>query len=182
MTASPATRYLVRQTAGAIPWAAFFILAPFLEFVFLGAVLWLPLLIWRERRRAQRYGFLPGALCRAAVVAVIVTTAILAPTGPNERLIRGLPSPTVTLGELDAAGVVILSSYDKYLDPVTLTLPAAERTRPQLVQAITEQTGLRARMMGCGVGATLLFGARRAPIFVYDPRPLRERQVARQGT
>lgn len=172
-TAAAQTSHLLRQTAGAIPWATFFVLAPFSEFVFVGAILWLPLLISRERRRATAYGFLPGALCRAAVVAVVVAIAIVASTGPYDRRIRGLRAHTVTLGDLANVGVVMLSPERQHLEPVTLTLPTATPSRREVVQAITEQTGLTARMLTCGSGASLLFGSHAGPIIVEHPRRFR---------
>jgi hypothetical protein len=50
-----ASKQLLRQMAGALPWGVFFILAPF-EVLLLGALVWIPLLIVRDRWRRYSSG------------------------------------------------------------------------------------------------------------------------------
>jgi hypothetical protein len=74
---------VAKQGVGAIPWGVFFAAAPF-EAVFGGCIVWLPLLIWRERLRALSYGFWPGAFLRLGIVLTIAVAAITAPKHMDE--------------------------------------------------------------------------------------------------
>jgi hypothetical protein len=145
-----------RQTAGGLGWAIFFILAP-MEVLLLGAIVWLPLLVWRERVRANRHGFLPGALCRFGIVAVVVITAVLLPTKHEDQRIGPLPHPDLTLGELTATGAID-PVFNQQHEVVRVSLPSRTPTRREVINAIQQQTGLKASIFHCGSGATILFG------------------------
>jgi hypothetical protein len=54
---------MLKQAGGGLLWALFLIFAPF-EVLFFGALIWIPFFIWRERVRATRYGYWPGAALR----------------------------------------------------------------------------------------------------------------------
>ncbi len=69
----------VMQGSGALAWGVFFSVAPVVEVLYLGAILWIPLLAWREHARAKKYGFWPGFLLRLAVFAGVITLALLLP-------------------------------------------------------------------------------------------------------
>lgn len=167
--ASPRQK-LLRQTAGAVAWAGFFILAP-LEILVPGALVWIPLLVWRECVRASRYGFFPGLLLRGAVIAAVVVVAACLPNKGWDRRIPPLAQADVSLEEL-AAAHVIYPPRDEKLARVRVRLPSTAPTRREVLQAITQQTGLKASPSGlCGNGASILFGASVGPIRVSVPRP-----------
>lgn len=157
MSEPRATKQLLRQVCGALPWGVFFVLAP-MEVLFLGALVWIPLLIWRERVRATRYGFLPGAVARFCVVAALIFMASLLPTKHEDGRVGPLPRPQNSLGELVAAGV-IYPLFDDRHDDLRVTLPSTTPTRREVMRAITQQTGFRASISRCGSGATVLFGS-----------------------
>jgi hypothetical protein len=152
-----ASQQLLRQVAGALLWTAFFILSP-TEVLVLGALVWIPLLIWRERVRALRYGFLPGAVARLSVIAVAIITAGLLPTKHEDGRVGPLPRVDISLGELAAVGV-IYPLFDQRHDGIRVVLPSTTPTRREVMQAITRQTGFRASIFHCGNGATVLFGS-----------------------
>lgn len=135
----------------------FFVLVP-MEVLFLGALVWIPLLIWRERVRASRYGFLPGAIARFCVVAALISTASLLPTKHEDGRVGPLPRPESSFGELVAAGV-IYPLFDDQHDDMRFTLPSTTPTRREVMHAITQQTGFRTSVGRCGSGATVLFGS-----------------------
>ena len=58
---------LAWQASGAVLWGVFFSIAPVVEVLYFGAIVWLPLFILRERHRSKRYGFLVGFVVRVAV-------------------------------------------------------------------------------------------------------------------
>lgn len=168
-----ATLQLLRQVAGALPWGLFFSLAP-TEVLFLGALGWVPLLVWRERIRSSRHGFFTGAVARLGVVAVIITTAALLPMKHEDGRVGPLARQDVSLGELNAAEVIYPLS-DRRHDGVRIVLPSATPTRREVMQAITRQTGFKASINHCGNGATVLFGSGGGRITVDDkheqPKP-----------
>ena len=158
MTQAATKKNLLPQVAGAAVWAVFFIFAPFIEFIVLGAILWLPFFIWCERRRTARYGFLPGAARRFGIIVLSVTLAALAPTKHEDGRVGPLQSTSVTLAELVAARVIYPLS-DSQFDGLHVTVPSLTPTRRQVMRAISEQTGLRASIFHCGNAATVLFGS-----------------------
>jgi hypothetical protein len=164
MSLSLPAPHLLRQVAGALVWGAFFILAP-IEVLVGGAIVWLPLLAWRELRRAHRYGFLPGGAIRGAVVAAIVVTAAYLPVKSWDARLGPFPQAQVTLGEL-AAARVILPLRDPALEKVPVSLPSTTPTRREVRQAISQRKDLRIGYLQCGNGATILFGASLSPIRV----------------
>lgn len=147
---------LWRQAAGGVPWGAFFIFAP-VDVLIMGALVWIPLLIWSERVRELRCGFWPGAVARLTVVAVIVTTAALLPVKYEDGRVGPLPRVDMSFKELADGGVIYPISDDEQL-PVRVVLPSLEPTRREVMQAIIQQTGLNASIFHCGNGATVLFG------------------------
>lgn len=83
--ASSESRYrrLGRQAIGGAGWGLFFVVAPIIEV--LVAVVWMPVLIACEWIRSRRYGFIPGAAVRLAVVGMIVAAAAHAPVKSMSR-------------------------------------------------------------------------------------------------
>ena len=159
---SPARKELLRQIAGAILWALFLVLAPFYEVVLLGAVVWFPLLLWRERGRAKRYGFMPGAVWRFGTIGVITVLAVLAPTKVDDRRVGPLPRATVTLAELETAQIVFTGG-DLTIGALPVSFSSSTPTRREVAEAIRAQTGLRLFAVRCGVGMNLLFGGYAGP-------------------
>lgn len=148
---------LLRQVAGALPWGGFFILAP-ADVLFYGALVWIPLLVWRERVRATRHNFGPGGVARLCVVAAITIIAALLPIKHEDGRVGPLLRRESSLGELAVAGV-IYPVADRQYDGVRVMLPSTTPTRREVIQAITQQTGFRASIFHCGNGATVLFGS-----------------------
>lgn len=156
---------LLKQIAGGFLWGLFFILAPF-ELLFFGAVIWLPVLAWRERRRIARYGFKPGAIWRVGTVAAMVALAAVAPVKHEDRRVGPFAGASASLGEL-ARGEVIYQTFDPDYDRVTVALPSSNPTRRQVIRAINAQTDFCAGIMRCGNGATILFGGGGGRIHVF---------------
>ncbi|MEI8291954.1 MAG: hypothetical protein WCH99_20990 [Verrucomicrobiota bacterium] len=175
MKHSCTTQALLKQIGGGLIWALFFILTP-AEVLVLGAVVWIPVLIWRERVRAAHYGFWLGMAARLAVVFAAIVIASQMPTKHEDGRVGPLPRNNATLGELAAAGI-IYPLYDHQHDPVRVVLPSATPTRREVMQAITQQTGFKVSILHCGNGATVLFGSGGGRIMVDDrekneqPRP-----------
>jgi hypothetical protein len=149
--------HLFRQITGALLWAFFFALAP-LEILFWGALVWVPLLIWRERARATRYGNLPGLVIRLLTVSVVITAAALAPFKHEDRKVGPLPNAEISLGEL-AKARVIYPPHNQQNQVIRVLLPSTLPTRREVMQAITKQTGFKTSILHCGNGATVLFGS-----------------------
>ncbi len=157
MSHFPTSRHLLNQVAGAFLWAMFFVLTP-MEILVLGALGWIPLLIWRERVRSIRYGFLLGAVARLGVVASVIIVATLLPTKHEDGKVGPLSRTDVSLGELAAIGV-IYPLADEQRNEIHVLLPSTTPTRREIMHAITQQTGLQASIFHCGNGATVLFGS-----------------------
>src|SRR4051812_5473163 len=105
MNQSRSKQAMLRQTAGGLIWALFFILAP-MEVLILGALVWVPLLVWRERVRAVRYGFGLGLVARLGIVVAVFILAVHAPTKQEDGRVGPLTHDKISLGELAAAGVI----------------------------------------------------------------------------
>lgn len=156
MPDSPNRQNLPRQIAGAVVWGIFFIVAP-IEILISGSLAWLPLFIWRERKRIARYGFLPGATWKYGVIVAVVTLGALAPLKYEDDRIGPFPHTTVTLGELRAAHIIAPLKQEQY-EELRVALPSTSPTRLELMNAIGEQTQLETSIFRCGNGATILFG------------------------
>jgi hypothetical protein len=161
-----ATHPLPGQAAGALLWSVFFVIAP-TEILFFGAPVWIPLLIWRERVRAARYGFFPAVIGRFAVIRAIIMTAVLLPTKHEDGRVGPFSLTNIALGDLVAEGF-IYPLFDERHNVLRLTLPSTAPTRREVMQAIREQTGFRASVFHCGNNATLLFGSGGGLIKVSD--------------
>lgn len=148
---------LWEQSCGAILWGFFFILAPFGVLIF-GVIIWLPLLIWRERVRTRQHGFWTGALCRFAVMLAIIFFASQAPCKKENWHVGKLQDRNVTLADLTAAKVIYpLRASNDY--SLKITLPSTNPTYRETMQAISEQTGLSANRYRCACDSSILFGS-----------------------
>lgn len=168
MSASRFNAGLYRQAAGALPWGAFFAVAP-LGMLLPGVLIWLPLLIWRERVRSRRYGFLPGAVARLVVVAAVLFVADAAPLKLEDRRVGPLVRSKLNLGELADAGI-LRAPIDARLESIPVVFPSANPTRRDVMRAIEEQTGFRTSHYHCGSMASVLFGSASGPIRVAEYR------------
>jgi hypothetical protein len=158
---------LWKQSLGAILWGLFFILAP-LDILLVGALLWFPALIWLERLRTRRYGFWPGALCRFAVVLTIIVIGARAPSKREDSHLGPFPTTHITLAELERSHIIALEP-NLNRDAQAIKLPTTNPTCREVMQAITQQTGLRTSIFHCGNGSTILFGGAVGPIRVSEP-------------
>jgi len=147
------------QAMGALVWCLFFILSP-MEVLLLGSVVWIPLLIWREKLRSRRHGFLPGAILRGMLVLSVVVAAALAPVKYVDRRILQLPRGQLTLGQLTTAleeQAVLLRFPNQHANR-SVRLPGGSSKVRELIDLIEDQTGLRHRIKYCGNGSTVLWG------------------------
>ena len=152
---SPRSQNFIWQAFGALAWGTFFILMP-LEFLLIGIIIWIPLLIYRERIRENQFGFFPGFLIRAGVVAAVIIAAALVPTKPEDRRVGPLSKTKVSLADLAAADIVLL--IDVRYESVQLLLPSTTPTLREITQAILQQTKVNARCTYCGNGSNILLG------------------------
>ena len=167
---------LLKQAGGGLLWALFIILAP-LEALFMG----IPVFIWREKLRASRYGFWPGAAFRYAIIVGLVVFAVNAPLKSEDKRVGPLPSTQVTLGELVETGV-IYELYDLHHKTLGVRLGSLRPTRREVIKAIAEQTGFRTSIFHCGNGATLLFGSGVGRIRVHEGPTNEPPTTAEQST
>ena len=169
-----AARYII----GAVMWGAFFSVAPILEVLTPGAILWLPILVFCEWRRSRRFGFLPGAPIRLAVAGMVVIAAIFAPLKYLDRSVGPFPTSPVPIDDVQA----VLREHDVWIrlyperhDQV-VALPASRVNLRDLFASIKQQTGLQYRIGYCGNGKSLLFGPH--PIFITFEAPATRRRAA----
>lgn len=161
-------RRLAVQALGAVPWGVFIVTAPIVEVLILLSPLWIVLLTLRERARARRYGFWPGAVVRLAVVLLIIGAAAGAPVKYlDEEIDAALPG-RMTLSEMEQYGHGVPALHDGRRtwprDDPEIAIPAGRLTVRELLQLIERQAGLKAKVACCGNGATILGGA--YPIYI----------------
>jgi hypothetical protein len=147
---------LLLQALGAAGWGVFFSIAPIVEVLFLTAILWIPLLLYLEFRRARRHGFLPGFLIRLATAAAVVTAAFLAPVKwEDQHGIEGLPGQRVTFVELSRH---MRLTYPPSHTDRPITLASRFPTFREVIRAIESQTGLKCRVWRCANSMSILRG------------------------
>ena len=155
------TVQLAIQAGGAICWGVFFSVMPIVEVLTFGVIIWLPVLILFERKRAERYGFLQGAVMRGAIVALIVFAASRAPLKYEDREIGPLSNSEMTLASLGQE----MRSHGWRLDAPEsqshqmIYLPAGPLTMRQLMQSIEGGTELEAFIPYCANDMSVLWGA-----------------------
>lgn len=157
---------LVVQALGAVVWGIFFCVAPIFEVLVLGAVLWIPVLIWRERCRTRKFGFLPGFIVRLAIVAGMVTAAVLLPTKHEDKLVEGFTTTKVTLEEIGKHTRVFIPADEA---ATTIVLPSTKPSLREVIGAIESQTELRCNVARCGNCVSLYAGAYIISISVRKP-------------
>jgi len=152
----PLLKSLAVQASGAALWGVFFAIAPIVEVLFMGAIIWIPLLVWREMARSKRHGFHPGILVRAAVVSAVVAIAIVAPVkDEDQRRVEGLTGNRGSLEELSKAVRMNVPEDRKH---VQILLPSHRPSYRQVTRSIRQQTGMECRSIGCATGMTVLRG------------------------
>ncbi len=148
---------LLAQGAGALLWGAFFSVTPIYDLLLPGIILWLPVLIWRERRRSAKHGFLGGFVLRAAAAALVMTAAVLFPAKHEDLLrVQELPGPRVTLTFLSTQRPF---SCQESLPETEIVLPSAQPTLREAIGAMEAQGKVDCQILRCGNGVTLLWGA-----------------------
>lgn len=153
---------ILQQCAGALAWGAFFAAAPF-EAVFGGCIVWLPPLIWRERIRASRYGFWPGAIVRFAVAALIVALAAAAPKF-EDRLVGPIQCDEMPLydlcRELSYRHGIPVRCYDDKTGERPLSFAVSEKmSRRAVVATLAKQAECDLqRFRGCANGSSVFTG------------------------
>ena len=167
MNEKSANRALLRQLSGALAWAIFIVLAPF-EGLLLGAVVWIPIFVWREFVRAKRYGYMSGALYRYTLITFVVAFAAVAPTKLEDKKVGPFPVQVVSLGQLASSGI-IYPLRNPSNEVVPISLPSLTPSRREVMNAISQQTQLKVSTFRCGNGATILFGSSGGRIRVVEP-------------
>jgi hypothetical protein len=153
-----------------------FLAASAFELVLLSSLLWLPLVIWRERHRAAYFGLMPGAAFRFGIVLIVLGAAILAPVKYDDYPIPPVKYVNVPLAEVcddlrDQRFSVRAHAddYDQVYTPITFVT-----TRPlspkQFAEALSNASGWQIRRFRtCGNGSSILFGSN-PPAFSLQPR------------
>ena len=167
MPGTETNNQILRQAGGGLLWALLLILAP-LDLLMLGALVWIPLFVWREIVRTKRYGFFHGALVRYPLIVGAVVLAAMAPTKTEDRKVGPFQRINVTLGQLAASNVIYPLRYAQN-EAIEINLSSVVPTRREVMKAIAEQPGFEAHVFHCGVGATVLFGSGVGRIRVTEP-------------
>lgn len=107
-----------------------------------------------KHRRYRLRGYLPAL----GIALGVMVLAVALPVKTFDRTIPPLPANKVSLGELTRAGLVYDPGEPTWLG-MQVTLPSATPTRMQIVECISQQTSLDARISRCANGSTLLWGA-----------------------
>jgi hypothetical protein len=157
---------LFKQAGVGLIWGLFLVLAP-MEILLGGALIWIPLFIWRERLRAARPGFWLGTALRYPIIAAIAVLAAIAPLKAEDQRVGPLPGVNVTLAQL-AKARVIYDLFSAEHGDLRVQLPSASPTRREVMAVIKEQTGFESRIFHCGNGSTILFGGGVGRISVRD--------------
>ena len=160
------TSGFVRQVGGAFVWGLFIIRAPII-LVFLTALIWVPIFVWREKIRTRHYGFLPGAVYRYALIVLIVVLAAFAPVKFEDKKVGPLKNANPSLGELVEAKAIYSPRYKEH-EEMRITLPSLFPRNRDIMTAITQQTGFKADVFHCGDVANILFGSGGGRISVWD--------------
>lgn len=161
------SRDLLYQAAGAIAWAAWLVVVP-IELLVLTAIAWIPLLIWRENKRSKKYGPVPGAVVRIAVMVVAVVVASKMPREYD----RYLDNTRVTFDKLEmpVSDVIAICKthpvayhtnwwgVDEADQKKRIKLPSQSLTLRELARELQTQAGLNYRHFACGNGTTIISG------------------------
>ncbi len=159
---------ILRQALGAIAWGIFFSVAPYDGWLLPAAIVWIPLLVWRERQRAKRHGFFPGAVVRALVVAFVVGAAAVAPLEYLDRRVPVLGASRATLREVDSLHALqtgrpyprlFATLEDSVVATTTVRLPSESMRRREFLSFLGAQLGRRPRVAYEGGFTSVAFGA-----------------------
>lgn len=165
----PAAKVRPKDIAGALGWTALLCLAP-ADLLLVGSLVFIPLFIACEVKRAKAVAFWPGFICRVAIIVGTFTTASWFNPKFEERLVQ--PS---------ARTEMTLAAYSDLLrdQHVLLLIPETHRgvllrvsTEPQrvidVIRLVERQAGLQSRIRRCPSGRPLPVGPHCAVSF----RPL----------
>jgi len=171
---------LLLDGLGAVAWGVFFIASPIAEVLFMGAVVWVPLLIWREWRRSRRPRFWPGLFLRVGIVTGLIMLAKVAPTKCEDQMRVGpLSAATLPLGrlaeEVDKDRVSIKVGEGKVRE-IMIRLPSTTPSVRQLIDAVEATARFKYVPRKCGNSMTVLWGA--YPIWGIEIYPTEDPHVA----
>lgn len=127
-----------------------------MEVLVFGSIIWIPILVWRERVRSKEFGFLPGFVVRLAVVALVVCVALILPLKHEDtHRVGPLTKNMMSLSEISNE-IHIANSYPPTAAATTIELPSTTPTIREVLRAMEKATGLSARAARCGNSATLV--------------------------
>jgi hypothetical protein len=152
---------LAKQSAGAVAWGLFLAAAPF-ELVVGGCIVWVPLLVWRERVRSREYGFLPGGIARLAITAFIIIAAANAPKH-LDRVVGPLRFESISLSELCQQlrrehEIPVAAVDDGAFEKIFLFATTARMSRREVVAELAKTTNREQHFAGCANGSSFLSG------------------------
>lgn len=134
-----------------------------------GALLWwLSVLLLTIFGLAMRSRLLSTMALTAAGVMAIATAL---PTKYEDKQIGPLKSPKLTVAELVEAGLAYEPREPAWASE-SIQLDSLTPRRRDLIQAINDQTSLRARYFGCGNGDTCWAGAKGGRLILSSKSPV----------
>jgi hypothetical protein len=165
----PASPVRPKDIAGALGWTALLCLAP-ADLLLVGSVVFIPLYISCEVKRAKAVAFWPGFACRAAVIVGTFVTASSFNPKFEERLVN---PPAQTELTLAAYRDLLRDQHIHFLIPeshskVRLQVPAETKRVADVIRLVEQQAGLQSRIRRCMSGRPLPAGPHCAVSF----RPL----------
>ena len=155
----PASPIRPKDIAGAIGWTALLCLSP-ADLLLVGGIVFFPLYIACEVKRAKAVAFWPGFACRAAIIVGTFATASWFNPKFEERLIN---PPARTELTLAAYRDLLREQHIQFLIPEThrgvrLQVPAETRRVADVIRLVEQQAGLQSRVQRCMSGRPLPAG------------------------
>ncbi len=156
------TTVVIKDGLVGVAWGVFFSVTIF-EFLFLGAVLWVPLLLWLEFRRSRKPVWLAGLLVRGGLCVAIIMAADRV-SMKYEDINRVGPLSATTLSLEDLASElrpyrVHIDSRDAPLPSAVIKMPSKSPTIRELIQAVEGASPFRYVPRKCGNGKSILWGS-----------------------
>jgi hypothetical protein len=148
-----------KDIAGALGWTALLCLAP-ADLLIVGSVVFIPLYIACEVKRAKAVAFWPGFACRAVIVVGTFATASWFNPKFEERLVS---PPAQTELTLAAYRDLLREQRIPFLIPEThhkvrLRVPPGPQRVADVIRLVEQQAGLEGRIRRCMSGRPLPTG------------------------
>lgn len=166
MKAETISRVRPKDINGAVGWTMLLCLTP-ANLLLFGSVVFIPLYIACEVKRAKAVAFWPGFLCRVAIIVGTFTTASWLIPKFEDRIVQPPPH-----------GELTLAAYRDWMrdQQVQFLIPETHRairlnvsTQPsrvaEVIRQVEQQTGLHARIRPCMSGRPLPAGPQCAVSF-----------------